>query len=91
MLWLAGLAGGIAAYRFVSRRGSHAPPAWEPSPPTPPEPDPRAADLRAKLDESEPADGEEVGAEAPDDPDERRRQVHEEGRSALDDMKRSAG
>ena len=92
ILVLAGIAGGIAAYRFVSKRGRHALPTWEPSQPTPPpEPDPRAAELRAKLAESAPEDAEEVDAASPDDPDERRRQVHEDGRSALDEMNRTTG
>ena len=73
--WLGGVAGGMAAYRLFKRppQQVHAPA---------PEPDP-AETLRAKIAESkaqqEPA--------APDDPDERRRAVHERGRAAIDEMK----
>jgi hypothetical protein len=79
--------GGAALWRLIRRR--------------PPEPeasvDPRAEDLRARLDESravvddrEEFEGAETtvdAAEAVPDPDERRRAVHAEGRSVVDRMR----
>jgi hypothetical protein len=76
--WLAGAAGGVAAYRAVTRR--------QPAPPEPvaAEVDP-VQELRAKLAEarSEP----EPEPERPDTPEDRRRDVHEQARSALDEMR----
>ena len=88
--WIGGVAGGIAAYRLLRRRGR--PPAaaaTEPAPTAaPPAPDDRAEELRAKLAENrvepDPEPEPEPGPESPED---RRRQVHEEGRAALDEMK----
>jgi hypothetical protein len=86
-----GLAVGLAAlWRVVRRR----PPGWvEPEP----VPDPRAGELRRRLDESRPVveDRDEFEAgettvdtvQAVPEPDERRRQVHAEGRSAVDRMR----
>ncbi|MGH3055262.1 MAG: hypothetical protein ACRDL7_09835 [Gaiellaceae bacterium] len=98
--WIGGVLGGIAAYRWLRRRPRV---AAEPSPePEVTTADARAAKLRAKLEESrgaepvveepppEPVAEEEPTAEPeaePDSPEDRRRRVHEEGRSALDDMK----
>jgi len=70
--WLAGAAGGLAAYRALARRRPEAAGASS-------EPDP-ARELRAKLAESRGAEPE------PEGPDERRRIVHEQARSALDEM-----
>ncbi|HEY7208453.1 MAG TPA: hypothetical protein VH416_09425 [Gaiellaceae bacterium] len=86
--WLAGVAGGIAAYRWLTR---HRAPAVSAPLATPGEAvsDPRAAELRAKLDEAEAPEPED-GAN-PETPEERRRRVHEEGRTALDEIHRSAG
>jgi hypothetical protein len=85
--WIAGAAGGLAAWRLLARgRGGavELPPAVEPGL------DPRAEELRAKLAETEPpaAAPVESEAEAPpvEDPEERRRRVHEAGRAALDEM-----
>ena len=87
--WLAGAAGALAAYGALVRRRKAAAPA-----PTP-EPDPRAAELRARLAEARAAgdDREEFEAgETPVDqavtlePDARRREVHEQGRAAIDEM-----
>ncbi len=83
-----GAAVGLAAlWRLIRRR----PPASETSV------DPRADDLRARLDESravvedrEEFEGAETtvdAVEAVPDPDERRRTVHAEGRSAVDRMR----
>jgi hypothetical protein len=79
--WLAGAAGGVAAYRAIARRK------------LPPEPvagdvDP-AQELRAKLAEarSEPEPAPEAKPEPPDTPDDRRRDVHEQARAALDEMR----
>jgi len=86
--WLAGVAGGAAAAEALRRR--HA----QPAPTTPAAPDPRAEELRAKLAEStveSPAEPEPQPEPElpPDDPQERRRRVHEHGRSALDEIRRS--
>jgi hypothetical protein len=85
--WIAGGVGGFAAYRLLTRRREVAPSAG---------PDPRASELRAKLDESralvderdEFESGETTVADAAD-PDERRRRVHEQGRAAVDEMRKS--
>jgi hypothetical protein len=85
--WIAGVAGGVVAYRFWRRRPQA---AAEPSPEaTTEEQDDRADELRAKLAESRVED--EPAPTEPDEPpeavEERRRHVHEEGRAALDEMK----
>ena len=79
--WLAGAAGGLAAYRFLRRR--HTAPVE-----APPGPDDRAEELRAKLAETqeEPAPEPEAPA-AEESPEERRRRVHDHGRAALDEMR----
>jgi hypothetical protein len=96
--WIGGAVGGIAAYRLLRRRLQPAP---EPSPePAPADADARAEELRVKLAETRTAEPvveqapAEPAAEAtveqppePESPDERRRQVHEEGRAAVDEMK----
>lgn len=89
LAWLSGAAGGIALYRWLTRDRFALPEAG---------PDPRAGELRAKLEASKPLVEEQVQApaehretpvdEAPD-PDERRRRVHERGRSAVDRMRRA--
>ena len=85
--WLAGAAGALAAYRALVRRRAPAAPA--------PAPDPRAAELRARLAEARAAgddrDEFEAGETPVDeavtlDPDARRREVHEQGRAAIDEM-----
>ena len=84
--WIGGTVGGIAAYRFVRRQEA----SLQTSPEVAPsEPDVRADELRAKLAESravEPVTEEEPAPE-PESPEDRRRHVHEEGRSALDEMR----
>ncbi|HEX3226182.1 MAG TPA: hypothetical protein VHQ89_08800 [Gaiellaceae bacterium] len=74
--WLTGVAGGVAAARIFRR-----PPA--PAHVVVHEPDP-AEELRSKLAETKAA-----APEAPpdDDPDARRRAVHERGRAAVDEMR----
>ena len=92
--WLAGVAGGAAAAEALRRRGARPAPA---SPVESPGPDPRADELRAKLAEAsvdatapEPEPEPEPEAElAPEDPQERRKRVHEQGRSALDEIRRT--
>ena len=88
--WVSGAVGGIALYRLLTRpRVQTAAPA--------PQADPRADELRAKLDASRPLVDEreqfESGEQAVDeiDPDERRRRVHEQGRAAVDRMRRTGG
>jgi hypothetical protein len=86
--WLAGAAGGLAAYRALRRR----PPQLAPA-------DTRAEELRARLaearnagdDAAEPEAGEvtvepAVDEAAPVDPEARRRAVHEQARGAIDEM-----
>jgi len=80
--WVAGVTGGIAAYRALKRR--HAP-----------ETDP-AEELRTRLAEARAA-GEDrdafesgetpIDEAVPLDPDARRRAVHEQGRATLDEMR----
>ena len=74
--WLAGLAGGAAAYRVFRRQ----PPVLEP---TPAGPDP-AEELKAKLAEARAAEAEPPEADL--DVEARRRAVHERGRAAIDEM-----
>lgn len=73
LTWVAGAAGGLAAYKAATRR-KVAPEV------APVEPDP-AAELRAKLAETR-ADEPEL-----DGPDARRRDVHREARAAIDEMR----
>ena len=71
--WLAGAAGGAAAYRALKRK-----PATVAEDP--------AEELRAKLAESRTEPEPEPPAE-PLDPDARRREVHEQGRAAIDELR----
>lgn len=75
--WFAGAAGGLAAYRALTR---HRTPALER------EPDGRVDELREKLAHAREA---EVQAEPPaeDEPDARRRAVHDQARAAIDEMR----
>jgi alkylation response protein AidB-like acyl-CoA dehydrogenase len=82
--WVAGAAGGLAAYRAVKTR----PRTHEPAV------DDRAAELKARLEaaraaEDDRADVEpgELGVDEALDPQARRAQVHEQGRAALDEMR----
>jgi hypothetical protein len=84
--WVAGAAGGLAAYRAVKGRR----PALESGP------DARAEELKARLaqaretvDDREEFEAGEVTIDAaePLDPQARRAQVHEQGRAALDAMR----
>jgi hypothetical protein len=79
--WLTGVAGGVAAARIFRR-------APAPAPVVAHEPDPAEA-LRAKLAETKAAQPEAQPAEPSpdDDPDARRRAVHERGRAAVDEMR----
>jgi hypothetical protein len=90
--WLAGAAGAaIAAYRRMRRA---------PAPPAPVE-DPRAAELRERLEESRAVVDERAefeSAETPVDqvesdssPEDRRRAVHERGRAAAEKMRGGSG
>ena len=79
--WLTGVAGGVAAARIFRRAPLPAPVVHEPDP---------ADALRAKLAETKTAQPEPDPAPAPetrDDPDARRRAVHERGRAAVDEMR----
>lgn len=83
--WLTGVAGGVAAARIFRRA---------PTPVPVHEPDPADA-LRAKLAQAKDAqpnaaqpEPEAAPTEEPaDDPDARRRAVHERGRAAVDEMR----
>lgn len=70
--WLAGAVGGAAVYRALKRRPE---PAADP-----------AEELRAKLAEARVVEPEPEPA-APLDPDARRREVHEQGRAAIDELR----
>ena len=78
LTWIAGAAGGLAAYRAVNRRKA------APEPVTA-EVDP-AQELRAKLAEAR-AEPEPEAEVAPGDLDARRRDVHEQARAAIDEMR----
>jgi hypothetical protein len=87
--WLAGFAGGAALYRFFKRTPVPVAPRREPDP---------AEALKAKLAEARSAgDGREeaeagetpVDEAADPDVDARRRAVHEQARSAIDEMRPS--
>ena len=87
----------FAFLRFLSWRRAKAvpaasPPAPEPVAPVEPEPDPRAEELRAKLEARavrEPVDAKPEPAGRPR-ADERRRSVHERGRRAAEQMRDSS-
>jgi hypothetical protein len=92
--WVLGALGGLAAYRAWSlRRGRRGPSAVQQS-----GPDPRAEELRRRLDESRAIVEERDEFEAGETPidraestlsglDDRRRQVHEQGRAAAERMR----
>jgi hypothetical protein len=86
--WIAGILGGILAYRLWMRRQRPAATTAPASAPAAEETDDRAEELRAKLAETraseEPAPAEP--GESPESLEERRRRVHEEGRAAIDRM-----
>jgi hypothetical protein len=90
--WVGGAVSGVAVYRLWKRWQGAEPGPW-PEPAPAEETDERAEELRAKLAEAR-ADEEAadpVTDPEPDPPqtlDERRRRVHEEGRAAIDEMKR---
>ena len=75
--WVAGAAGGLAAYKAATRRKTEV--VAVPFPDADP-----AEELRAKLAESR-ADERE-----PELPDDRRRAVHEQARAAIDEMREEA-
>ena len=96
--WVAGAAGGLAAYRAVKGRRSRPQPGFEAGA------DARAEELKARLQQAReaaddrdsesgeaPVEMEVDGAEPLDpeplDPGARRAQVHEQGRAALDEMR----
>jgi len=79
--WLAGAAGGLAAYRVFARR--------RPLPEAAPaEPDERAEELRERLVHAREASLAQPEAEpAVEGPDARRHSVHEQARAAIDEMR----
>lgn len=93
LAWLAGALGLAGAYRALTRRPEPAPAPVEEAP------DPRAEELRQRLEEAKPLVEEheqerfEAGEQPLDeaDPDARRRAVHERARAAVDEMRRPAG
>ena len=90
--WLVGGLAVAAAYGWRRVRSPYAEP--EPALPPPSRPDPRAEELKRKLEESrslvEEREAFEEGETPVDaaDPDDRRRSDHDRGRSALEDMQR---
>jgi hypothetical protein len=92
LAWLAGALGLAGAYRALKQRPAELPERG---------PDPRAEELRRRLEEAKPAAearaedeaGETPVDEAPDpapapaDPEARRREVHERARAAMDEMR----
>ena len=97
MKGLAWLAGGLGVAGALALRALRRPrPAVQPAVPS--APDPRAEELRRRLDESrtlvdeqERFEGGETTVDRaepqPDDPERRRRAVHEQGRSAAEQMR----
>jgi hypothetical protein len=79
--WLAGAAGALAAYRALGRR--RATPELAPAT----APDPRADELRARLESAREPEPEPEPEAEPADPEQRRRLVHEQARAALEDMR----
>jgi hypothetical protein len=91
--WIGGAVGGFTAYRLLRRRPQVVPESAAR------DEDARADELREKLAESrtaepvagepapEPAVADEDPAIEAESPEERRRQVHGEGRAALDEMR----
>jgi hypothetical protein len=78
LAWLLGLAG---LFAFLRRR--HAPqPVVEAGP------DARALELRRVLDESRPEEATPAETPAEGELDDRRRQVHDAGRAAMEEMRR---
>jgi hypothetical protein len=84
--WLAGVAGGLAAYRAFRRR-----PLGRPEPSAD---DTRAGELKAKLaearaaaDDREEFESGETPVDQAADPEARRRAVHEQARTAIDEMR----
>ena len=80
---LLALLAGLGLVRVLLRRRSR------PAAPPPELPDPRAEELRRKLDESRTLAGDQEdlsSGETPVDADERRREVHDRGRAAIDEM-----
>jgi hypothetical protein len=73
LTWVAGAAGGLAAYRAATRRKTEPDTA-------PVEGDP-AAELRAKLARAR------AEEQQPEGPDALRRSVHEQARAAIDEMR----
>jgi len=74
LTWVAGAAGGLAAYKAATRKQT------EPAPALESDVDP-AQELRAKLAETRAEERE------PETPEDRRRAVHDQARAALDEMR----
>jgi hypothetical protein len=96
LAWVSGALGAVALLRSLTRRR---PAPAAPVAPQEPAHDPRAEELRRRLDESraladerdEFEDGETpVDAAEPVDPEERRREVHARGKAATDHMRRGS-
>jgi hypothetical protein len=87
--WLAGIAGGAAVYRAFRRQPSVTPAVAPPVAPPAVGPDP-ADELKAKLAEARSGGEAPATGAAPDsDVEARRRSVHEQARSAIDEMQGS--
>jgi hypothetical protein len=91
--WLVGGLAVGAAYAWRKLRSPYAEPEPQPAPVVGEGADPRAEELKRKLEESRPLvderDAFEEGETPVDaaDPDDRRRSVHERGRSTIDEMR----
>ena len=93
---LSGAIAGFGLYRFVASRRRR--PAYTPPPPPEPAADPRAEELRRKLAESRPLVEEREEFESAETPvdladtsrevDERRQQVHRQGRQIAERIRR---
>jgi hypothetical protein len=82
--WLAGVAGGMAAYRAFRRR----PEAPEPAGADPAEElKAKLAEARAAADDREEFEAGETPIDEAADPDARRRAVHDQARAAIDEMR----
>ena len=92
LAWLAGALGLAGAYRALKHRPEPA------AVPVEDGPDPRAEELRQRLEEAKPLVEEheqerfDAGVQTVDeaDPEARRRDVHERARAAIDEMRRPA-
>lgn len=99
--WLAAALGGFALYRLLTRQGARSVTGPFPGPLEAPVADTRADELRRKLEEArtlvDERDSFEEGettvdrADPGESPEQRRREVHERGRGAVEQMRQADG